>query len=374
MRPSIALTLAACLALHAVVAVAAAGAGAAPSFDAWAATHHKSYATAAARASAERAYAANLALIERQNAEANGASGTAVFAPNAFADVDRAAFLRARAMPSLGAAPVHEAARYERPSDAAPLPLPTALPVSLDWRAKGAVTAVRDQQSSGTCWAFSTAQNVEGVHFLAGNPLIELSPEQLVDCDANADVPNKHADCGVFGGWPYLSFQHIITAGGLASGADVPYCSGGDGPTPCFPCPPLGFNEALCGPPASYCNASYSTCGTKPSAKISSWRAISTNETVIQQELAATGPLSVLIDAALLQSYSSGVIAPSSWCDPTALDHAVLLVGWGVDTTGVAYWTVKNSWGASWGEQGYFRMQLGVGTCGINTAVTTSVA
>ena len=366
MRLSLALALA-CLALH---AAATPSAPSAPTFDAWAATYHKSYASAAARAAAERAFAANLALIERQNAEAGGA---AVYAPNAFADVDRAAFLRARAMPSLGAAPVHAAARYERPASAAPLPAPEALPPAFDWRAKGAVTAVRDQQSAGSCWAFSTAQNVEGVHFLAGNPLIELSPEQLVDCDANADVALKHADCGVFGGWPYLSFQHIIAAGGIASEADAPYCSGGDGPTPCFPCPPLGFNEALCGPPASYCNASYSTCGTKMSAKISSWRAISTNETVIQQELAATGPLSVLVDAALLQSYSSGVIAPSSWCDPTALDHAVLLVGWGVDTTGVAYWTVKNSWGASWGEQGYFRMQLGVGTCGINTAVTTSV-
>ena len=87
------------------------------------------------------------------------------------------------------------------------------------------------------------------------------------------------------------------------------------------------------------------------------------------------------------QFYKSGVYNPSH-CDPQALDHAVLLVGYGVDnatdsteaTAGTApavepipYWTVKNSWGESWGEDGYFRIVRGAGKCGINTAVTTGV-
>ncbi len=55
------------------------------------------------------------------------------------------------------------------------------------------------------------------------------------------------------------------------------------------------------------------------------------------------------------------------------LNHAVLLVGYGVEGETEDYWIVKNSWGVKWGENGYFRISRGDGTCGINTAVTTGV-
>jgi aminopeptidase C len=59
-------------------------------------------------------------------------------------------------------------------------------------------------------------------------------------------------------------------------------------------------------------------------------------------------------------------------CSTSYLDHAVLLVGYGVED-GIEYWSVKNSWAESWGEEGYFRITRGGGTCGINTFVTSSI-
>ena len=92
------------------------------------------------------------------------------------------------------------------------------------------------------------------------------------------------------------------------------------------------------------------------------------NELHLKTALLST-PVSVAIDAEsnMFQFYSGGIITASE-CG-TSLDHGVLLVGYGEDD-GVKYWLVKNSWGNSWGEDGYFRLErtdeeTTDGTCGI---------
>jgi len=75
------------------------------------------------------------------------------------------------------------------------------VPDSWDWRDHGAVTTVKDQGALGTCWAFSTAANIEGQNFLNGNKkLTNFSVEQFVECDAFVDEAAGEADCGEFGG------------------------------------------------------------------------------------------------------------------------------------------------------------------------------
>jgi C1A family cysteine protease len=80
-------------------------------------------------------------------------------------------------------------------------------------------------------------------------------------------------------------------------------------------------------------------------------------------------PVSVAIEADTFyfQSYSSGVLT-SDKCG-TKLDHGVLVVGYGTEN-GNDYWLVKNSWGTSWGDEGYVKIgrsdsQNDPGICGI---------
>jgi|TARA_B110000285_G_C14728110_1_gene425223 C1A family cysteine protease len=82
------------------------------------------------------------------------------------------------------------------------------------------------------------------------------------------------------------------------------------------------------------------------------------------------GPVSVGVDASgtAFKWYKNGII--TKWCG-TSIDHAVLLVGYGTDN-GIDYWTIKNSWGPTWGENGYFRILRDMnkkddGMCGVQS-------
>ncbi|KAL5007059.1 hypothetical protein ScPMuIL_015865 [Solemya velum] len=210
-----------------------------------------------------------------------------------------------------------------------------------------------------------------------GKPLTNLSVELLVDCDGTQDVKDGEADCGVFGGWPFLAFQFIQKLGGLETWEDYGYCSGSG---KCFPCAPPGYNKTLCGPPESYCLKNQS-CAAKlnrtkfiTGLEVVSWEQVDKNETIMADQLMKLGPLSIALNAALLQFYHSGIFDPPI-CDPQDLDHAVLLVGFGQEKSVFGtrdFWKVKNSWGHKWGEEGYFRIKRGVGKCGMNTQVVNA--
>lgn len=340
-------------------------------FDKWKVEHRKVYSHRNDEMKAFRTFLMNRDVVESINANSHATWKAAL---NQFADLTSEEFAKLMLLPTQSANSTDLMKR------AIPKQLLKAAPESFDWRTDSStpvVTAVRDQGSVGSCWAFSTVQNVEGQWALAGHDLVELSPEFLVDCDGTSDPDAHHADCSVFGGWPYLAYQYIIKAGGVPSEADWPYCSGtGD----CFPC--MAGPIDLCGPPPLYCDRTIdSKCKAEfpVAAKISSWTALTTDESQLTSELYTRGPLSVLLDATQLQFYSSGVwdghlpnSSPALGCHASSLNHAVLMVGYGTDGSS-PYWTVKNSWGAKWGENGYFRITRGQGKCGINTAVTTSL-
>jgi cathepsin F len=340
-------------------------------FKTWVKANNKKYNSLEEEKERENVYNANIKLIEKLNKDYM--SRNVSFEANQFADMTPDEFKEKILMPSRMVPAVLDQ-RY-----VVSYSMPVDVPDSFDWRDKGVVTSVKDQGTAGTCWSFSTVANIEGQWALHGNKLISLSAEQLIDCDDTYDPSSLHMDCGVFGGWPYLAYQYIQKQGGIESESDYPYCSGMG---TCYPCVPSGWNKTRCGPPPLYCNNTFS-CSHRldqnkfvEGLKIKSWIAIEKDENQMQAALLKQGPLSVLINAELLQFYHWGVWDPILKCNPQELDHAILLVGYGTDK-GIfgekPYWLIKNSWGSKWGEGGYFKLIRGKGKCGIDQQVTSAI-
>jgi len=215
-------------------------------------------------------------------------------------------------------------------------PSPVApLPDSVDWRAKGAVTAVKNQGQCGSCWAFSTTGVVEGFHFIKQGQLISFSEQQIVDCDTSGE------DQGCDGGLPYVALQYVAKEG-LETEADYPY-TGADG-----------------------------TCkyaSGKATQVVGGYQFVTANSTDHLKEAVVSMPVSVGIEADqnAFQLYKSGIIKTGCGAN---LDHAVLVVGY--HTVGaIECFIVKNSWGGDWGLDGYVQIWTsgaanhGQGVCGI---------
>jgi len=204
---------------------------------------------------------------------------------------------------------------------------------SVDWRKKNAVTPVKNQGQCGSCWAFSTTGAVEGADAIKSGSLKSFSEQQLVSCSKQNN--------GCNGGLMDYAFQYIKTAP-LELEDTYPYTSGSGRVSSC----------------------SYSK--SKGVGTVSGFTDV--KQSVSQMKAAITQqPVSVAIEADqfAFQSYTSGVI--TTGCG-TRLDHGVLAVGYGT-LNGEDFFLVKNSWGASWGDEGYVRIGTN-NVCGILDAAS----
>lgn len=217
-----------------------------------------------------------------------------------------------------------------------------AAPSSVDWRTKGAVTPIKNQGQCGSCWAFSAVGSTEGVHFQSTKNLVSLSEQNLVDCSS------AQGNQGCNGGLMDQAFTYIISNKGIDTEASYPY-------------------TAQTGPSCEYKAANVG-------ATLSSYKDIPAGN---EKDLAASivgRPTSVAIDAshASFQMYKTGVYYEPA-CSETQLDHGVLAVGYGA--SGKDYYIVKNSWGTSWGQEGYIWMSRNRNNnCGIASAASYPIA
>jgi cathepsin L len=294
--------------------------------------HSKSYKDSTEESMRRAIFEKNVAFINQHNRQYALGKKTFTVQMNKFGDMTNGEFVRqmngfnmTKTMHKTNAG-----SHFVKPSN-------VQIPDSVDWRTQGYVTAIKDQGQCGSCWAFSAVASLEGQHFKSAGKLVSLSEQNLVDCS------RKFGNMGCDGGLMDQSFQYIKANKGIDTEDSYPY------------------------------TAEDGTCKFKPAnvgATCTGFTDIeSGSEDALSAAIATVGPISVAIDASQdsFQFYSSGIYSDPD-CSSEELDHGVTAVGYGTQGSGQDFYIVKNSWGTSWGDQGYILMARNQDNmCGIAT-------
>ena len=205
-------------------------------------------------------------------------------------------------------------------------------PESFDWELdKGIKSEVKHQRDCGGCWAFATTSTLEAQYQILTGKNILFSEQQLIDCDEN------NLKCN--GGNMKKAFLYLQDHG-LMKSQDYPFKNG----------------EGEC---------KYDE--KKTVIKVKEFSFIPKDEEEMKKALYKYGPLAGAVNGIMMASYENGIYEPyPSYICPDSVNHAVVIVGYGVDKeTNKKFWRIKSSWGPEWGENGYFRLIRGEEACGI---------
>lgn len=315
-----------------------------PAFIAWKRTYNKRYFTPLEESTRYGQWLANAQEVEQLQRDNPGAT----FALGPFADMPVQDFEATHLGPTvlakdynlLNSVEIQQMFGSESnflPSGA--LVGAAGVPKQFDWRQRKAVAPVKSQQQCSASWSFTASDVVATQRFLKTSILESLSPQQLIDCDAN--------NLGCQGGVLSNAFGYVRN-NGLELLNTYPYSS------------PASIHQSVCRaePPKAASNTKFITFGMAGETEKS-----------IRTHLVSVGTLAAVMDASGLQFYTGGILSSKNACSSTEVNHAVEIVGYGTDPKYGNYWIVKNSWGALWGENGYFRIASGQNVCAIESSV-----
>lgn len=234
--------------------------------------------------------------------------------------------------------------------------LQASIPRKWNWIEKGVMTPAKDQGECGGCWTFATTAAVEATNAIKSGytQLYSLSEQQILDCGSQEASGGN----GCNGNTIEQGLVYVRRNGGLTSEAAYPY------------------------------EGTSSSCNTQ----LQGWKVNSVNSigyvqpgsvNALAAAVSQIGPVMVGISGSTrqLQYYRAGVLDDFAECCPSGadctgdLDHAVVVVGYDMDKK---YWIVRNSWGPSWGYDGYFLLSMETppgytnGMCGILSMPTVA--
>lgn len=194
------------------------------------------------------------------------------------------------------------------------------------WNDTDYLSDVKNQEDCGSCWAFSTTSAIETFMRMNNHTVDRLSEQELVDCSME--------NSGCSGGIMHKAMDYVIANKGLYHEMDYIY------------------------------NSRDNDCQILYNASRANGSDISKYEFIIPKSphdimISLTkAPIAIGLDANnfYFRFYQSGVIdVPSNFSK--VMNHAVLLVGYDKDEKGY-YWIIQNSWGTSWGEDGFCKIRI----------------
>ena len=240
-------------------------------------------------------------------------------------------------------------ARQDEQTDIERPPSPDS--AAFDWVGRNGMTAVKYQGECGSCWAFTACAVVESNFAIRQKKNLDLSEQHLLDC-AEAPQPvyrggrlvyvtGKAGSCQ--GGWYGPVFDYLMTKSAELE-SRLPY----------------KFKEGSCPLPSQNQYRIAAWGYVKPNAGIPSVREM-------KEALCKYGPIAACVKVTpALQAYKSGIFDEFAPCNGERdINHAITIMGW--DDRKGAY-LVKNSWGAQWGEKGYFWIKYGCNNIGFGAA------